>query len=292
MAAKTLYEALGVPEDATTEQIRSAYRKLAMRYHPDKNPGDAAAEERFKELTQAYEVLSDEKRRAEYDRRRQGGYGPVDFGDLFGGGGGFSIEDILRRHADLFGGFGGGFRGGRIRRRGQDVQAELRIDFIKAARGGPAELQLRVPSLTSEGGEVKRVAVTIPPGTEDGAVLRLGGMGGAGVEGGPPGDLLLRVVVPPHPDFRRVGDDVHVDLHVPAWLAALGGKADVTTLDGSASVRVPPGTSSGRLLRLRGQGIGTGDLLARVMVDVPAEPTGEERALFERLRDLNDSASR
>ncbi|MCA9314383.1 MAG: J domain-containing protein [Planctomycetes bacterium] len=291
MAEKSLYEALGVAEDATAEQIRSAYRRLAIRYHPDKNPGNAQAEERFKELTQAYEVLSDEKRRAEYDRRRKGGYGPVDFGDLFGGAGGFSIEDILQRHGDLFGGFGVPFHAGRLKRRGRDMQAELRVDFVTAARGGKTEVSLRVPSLSNPEGEVKRVTLTIPVGAEDGDVLRLGGLGGAGVEGGPPGDLMLTIVVPTHPDFRRVGDDIHVDVHVPAWLAALGGRADVKTLDGTASVKIPVGTSSGRLLRLKGQGIRTGDLLARVLLDVPANPTDEQRALYEQLRDLDEGAA-
>ena len=292
MATKSLYETLGVAEDATEAEIRAAYRKLAIRYHPDKNPGDASAEEKFKELTQAYEVLSDEKRRGEYDRRRKGGYGPVDFGDLFGGAGGFSIEDILQRHGDLFGGFGVPFHAGRMQRRGRDMQADLRVDFVTAARGGKTDVSLRVPSLGSSQGDVRRVSVTIPAGSEDGDVLRLAGLGGAGVEGGPPGDLLLRIVVPSQPEFRRVGDDVHVEVRVPAWMAVLGGRADVRTLDGQATVRVPPGTTSGRLLRLKGQGIRGGDLLARVLVEVPAQPTDAERALYEKLRALSEAPTK
>jgi DnaJ-class molecular chaperone len=287
VASKSLYETLGVAEDATEPQIRAAYRRLAIKYHPDKNPGDAAAEEKFKELTQAYEVLSDEKRRSEYDRRRKGGYGPMDFGDLFGGTGGISIEDILQRHGDLFGGFGVPFHAGRMQRRGRDMQADLRVDFVTAARGGKTEVSLRVPSLSAPQGDVRRVTVTIPAGSEDGDVLRLGGLGGAGVEGGPPGDLHLRIVVPTQPDFRRVGDDVHVDVRVPAWMAVLGGRADVRTLDGMATVTIPPGTTSGRLLRLKGQGIRRGDLLARVQIEVPTKPSAAERALYEQLRALS-----
>lgn len=285
MAEKSLYDALGVAEDATPEQIRAAYRKLAIRYHPDKNPGNAQAEERFKELSQAYEVLSDEKKRSEYDRRRRGGYGPMDFGDLFGGQG-LTIEDILERHGDLFGGFGVPYRASRVQRRGQDMHADLRVDFQTAARGGKVDVSLRVPSLSSPTGAVRTVSVSIPEGTRDGDSMRLKGLGGAGIQGGPSGDLMLRLQVPPHPAFRRVGDDVHVDLPVPAPVAVLGGRAEVGTLGGTAVVVIPKGTTSGRLLRLKGQGIRGADLLARVEVQVPTQPTPREVELYEALREL------
>lgn len=286
MSGKNLYESLGVAEDATTDEIRAAYRKLAIRYHPDKNPGDTQAEERFKELTQAYEVLSDPKKRKSYDARLRGGFGGFgDLGDLFGDFGSFSIEDILQRHSHIFGGFGVPFHARQVRRRGQDVQAEMQVGFVTAARGGKVEVQLNQPSLTGPG---KLVDVTIPAGAEDGTALRLGGLGQAGLRGGPPGDLILRLRVAPHPHLRREGDDVHVDLPVSAPTAVLGGKVPVRTLDGEGTVRVPPGTSSGTMLRLRGQGIRRGDLLAHIQVQVPAEPTDEQKELYERLRELED----
>ncbi|MDJ0974110.1 MAG: J domain-containing protein [Planctomycetota bacterium] len=289
VGSKNLYEILGVAEDASPDVIRKAYRKLAIKYHPDKNPGDAQAEERFKEVSQAYEVLSDAQKRDSYDARLRGGFGGGigDIGDLFGGFG--SIEEILHRYGDLFGGFGGiPFHASPAHQRGRDMEAELRVGFRTAAKGGEVDVTVRVPSVHDPRGAEKRITVRIPPATEDGAKLRLGGLGQAGVRGGPPGDLLLTIRVAPDPRFTREGNVLRVDVHVPVHVAALGGKASVPTLDGEGTLSVPAGTSSGTLLRIRGQGIRGGDMHARILVDVPKELSDEQRALFEQLRDLDD----
>ncbi len=289
VSAKNLYEVLGVPEDASDDQIRKAYRKAAIKYHPDKNPGNKQAEERFKELSQAYDVLSNAQKRKAYDARLRGGFGGGigDLGDMFGGDfQSISIEDILGRYGDLFGGFGVPFHARNVQQRGRDMEAELRVDFRTAALGGKVEVTLRAPSLGGAGGAMRKVTVTIPEGTSDGAKLRLNGLGQAGMRGGPPGDLLLRIRVAPDPSMRRDGNDIHVALHTPAHTAVLGGSATVRTLRGEAQVKIPAGTSSGQVMRLKGQGIRGGDLLATVMVDVPAKPTDAQKALYEQLREL------
>lgn len=287
MSTKNLYEILGVAEDASDADLRKAYRKIAVKNHPDKNPDDSAAEQRFKEATQAYEVLSNKQKRAEYDQRLRGGFGgnAGDLDDLFGGFS-FNIEDILGRHGDLFGGFGVPFHARRVQRRGSDVEAELKVDFLTAAQGGKVDVTLRMPTPDNPQGEVKSLSVTVPEGIHDGTPMRLRGLGQAGVGGGGAGDLILRIRVGDHPEFTRQGNDVLVDLPVPAPVAALGGKAEVRTLRGTATVTVPAGTSSGTTLRLKGQGIQGGDVLAKIQVTVPKDPSDEERALYEQLRAL------
>jgi len=279
---KTLYEILGVPADVGADDLRARYRKLAIQYHPDKNPGDKTAEDRFKELAQAYEVLSDPKKRQAYDQRLRGGFSG-DIGDLFGDFGSFSIEDLLGRHADLFGGFGVPFHARRVHRRGPNVEAELRVDFRTAARGGKVDVSLQMPQ-----GETKHLSITIREGTKDGQAMRLGGLGQPGLGGGPPGDLILRIRVIPDPAFRREGHTLYVDVKTPAPTAVLGGKVSVPTLDGEAVLTIPPGTSSGTKMRLRGLGILKGDLLARVMVTVPIHLSEAQRRLYEELRDLDE----
>jgi curved DNA-binding protein len=298
---RTFYEVLGVEKTASPEEIKRAYRRLAVKHHPDKNPGDKQAEERFKELAQAYAVLSDEKKRRAYDRQLEGGV-PEGMGGMPGGqwetfG---SLDEIFSRFGDVFGGlYGGGFGGvdlGRgfrrrsVRQRGSDVEAVLAVDFRTAALGGKVDVSLAGDA------EPQRLSLTIPPGTDDGTTLRLRGLGQPGFGGGPSGDLRLQVRVKPDPEFRRHGRNVESDLLVPAPVAALGGRVTVHTLHGAASVTVPPGTSSGRLLRLRGQGIGEkegarGDHLARVMLTVPEHLTPEQRALWEQLGIRTDSHS-
>jgi len=287
VSQKNLYDVLGVAEDASEDQIRSAYKKLAIKFHPDKNPDNPAAEERFKELTQAYEVLTDAKKRQAYDQRLKGGFsgGFEDLADLFGGFS-FNIEDILGRHADLFGGYGVPFHARRVQRRGSDVEAELKVDFRTAAKGGKVDVALRLPTAGSPHGEVRNIAISIPAGIEDNTPLRLRGLGQAGSGGGPSGDLMLRIRVTPDARFSRSGSKLVVDLPVPVTTAALGGRATVPTLDGEATVTVPPGTSSGAKLRLKGLGIQGGDLLASVRIVVPRKPTEEQRAVLEQLRDL------
>ncbi len=292
MSEKNLYEVLGVAEDASDAEIRKAYRQIAVKNHPDKNPGDEAAEARFKEATQAYEVLSDETKRQQYDMRLKGGFGGGMDGleDLFGGFS-FNIEDILGRHGDVFGGFGVPFHARRVQRRGSDVEAELKVDFRTAAKGGKVDVTLRIPSPGNPQGEVKSIAITVPEGVKDGTPMRLRGLGQAGMGGGSSGDLILRIRVADDPAFTRRGNDLVVDMPVPAPIAVLGGKATVETLGGQATVTVPAGASSGMLMRLKGQGIKGGDLLARVQVTVPKDPSDAARALYEQLRDLDEGTS-
>jgi curved DNA-binding protein len=279
------YEALGVPREASNEDIRRAYRRLAREYHPDVNK-EPGAEDRFKEISEAYEVLRDPEKRERYDRlgsnwragqdvsgapgfeeyfRQRGGRAPGGFDDVrveFGGGGDFS---------DLFEGL---FGGGRSARRGGDREAVLELTLEEAARGGRRRLTL---------GDGREYEVEIPPGVRDGRVIRLAGEGGRGAGGGAPGDLLLRVRLRPHRRFRVRGDDIEIDVDVAPWEAALGAEVRVPTLEGSARVKVPAGSSCGRRLRLRGAGLGGGDLYAVVRIVVPKRLSEQERELFREL---------
>jgi curved DNA-binding protein len=293
------YETLGVPRDASSDDIRSAYRKLARQYHPDVNK-DPEAEERFKEISEAYEVLRDPEKRERYDRLGPnwkagqdvsgasgfGGFAPDQgFGDVrveFGGG------DFSDFFDGLFGGRGrgrrataGGFDG--FSMRGSDQEVELELSLEEAARGGKRRISL------ADGREYE---VNIPAGVRDGQRIRLAGEGGRGAGGGPSGDMFLRVRLRPHPRFRVEGRDLYVDLPVTPWEAVVGATVEVPTLDGTTRVKVPPGSSTGRKLRLRGQGMpgprgGHGDLYATVKVEVPKNPTAEERELFERLASVS-----
>jgi curved DNA-binding protein len=282
------YEALGVPRDATPDDIRAAYRRLARQYHPDVNK-TPDAEDRFKEVSEAYEVLRDPEKRAQYDRFGQnwrsgqdvsGSSGfedvQVDFGDF--GDAGFS---------DFFEGMFGARRGGRrstggfdsFSMRGTDHEAVLELSLQEAARGGRRRVSL---------GGGRDFEVDIPAGVRDGQRIRLAGEGGQGMGAGPSGDLLLRVRVRSDKRFRVDGSDVYTDLPVTPWEAALGARVDVETLDGTARVKVPAGSSSGRRLRLRGQGLGGGDLYAVVQIHVPKHLSSEERELFEELATVSN----
>ncbi|MEA2470889.1 MAG: curved DNA-binding protein [Thermoleophilaceae bacterium] len=292
------YEALEVPRDASADDIRRAYRRLARKYHPDLNK-DPGAEDRFKQVSEAYEVLRDPDKRARYDRlganwkagqdvSDTGGFegfsGGNGFGDVhveFGGDGEFSdfFEELFGRRAGRGAatGRGGGFEG--FSMRGGDHEAVLELTLEEAAAGGKRRISL---------GDGRDFEVQIPRGVRDGQRIRLAGQGSAGAGGGPAGDLLLRVRLKPHPRFRVQGRDLYVDLPVSPWEAALGAEVPVPTLDGSARVRVPAGSSSGRRLRLRGQGLpGTngsaGDLFAVLEVHVPKRLSKRERELFQEL---------
>jgi molecular chaperone DnaJ len=343
------YEVLGVSRTADDEELKRAYRKLALKYHPDKNPDTRAdAEERFKEVNQAYQILSDAQRRAQYDRFghaafEQGGPGGFDFA------GGF--DDIL---GDLFGDFfgTGRARGGRARaRRGADLQYQLEISFVEACRG--CEKTLSVPRLTRcetcggrgakpgttpqtcpqcngsgqirfqqgffsiaktcgkcnghgqivtnpcpkcEGAGARRVTYTvnvkIPGGVDSGSRLKLRGEGEAGDHGGPSGDLYVVLEVEEHPIFTREGTDLVCEVPVSISQAALGTEIEVPTLDGSSKVKVPAGTQSGQMFRLRGRGVadlngyGTGDELVRIVVETPKKLTARQRELLEEFATL------
>ncbi len=291
--AKSLYEILGVPKTASQEDIAKAYREKAKKLHPDLRPGDKAAEEAFKDVSRAYEILKDPEKRAKYDRGEideQGQERPTfryrDFAggpgsDRYAGQAGF--EDIFDIE-DLFGDFFSTRRrtgGGRMRmaRRGTDVRYRMPVDFVTAARGGSRRLTL------ADGSSID---LTIPAGVETGQVLRLKGKGEAGINGGPPGDALIEITVTPHPFFRREGRDILLDLPITIDEAVLGARVEVPTLDGRVKVAVPPGSSSGKTLRLKGKGIrtrgGTGDQLVRLKIVLPPRIDSELKAFMREWR--------
>jgi len=300
---KDFYKVLGVDKAVSAADLKKAYRKLARQYHPDSNSGDAKAESRFKEISEAYSVLSDEEQRREYDQIRAmgsgarftaggpgGGQGFEDvFGNLFGQGGGArrggaGFDDLL---GGLFGGgngggFGqtsGGFRGYGGPTPGRDINATTTIDFVTATHGDTVRLQ---------GADGKPITVRIPAGVSDGQRIKLRGRGQPSPDGGPAGDLVLTVKVEKHPIFERDGLNLKVNVPVTFAEAALGATIEVPTLDGEpVRLRVAPGTSSGRVLRVKGRGVvtqkGTGDLLARIEVAVPSHLTAKQREAVEAL---------
>ena len=310
---KDFYKVLGVSKDVTPAELKKQYRKLARKYHPDSNPGDAAAEAKFKEISEAHSVLSDPEQRKEYDQIRamgtgarftapgsagQGGFDDV-FGGMFGGGAnrGYSyqqngnFDDVF---SGLFGGgsggFGsasGGFRGYGGPTRGRDVTAHTTIDFITATKGETISLQ------ASDG---KPIKVKIPAGVADGQKIKLRGRGQPSPDGGEPGDIVLTVSVRKHPVFERDGLNLRVNVPVTFTEAALGATIEVPTLGGDpVKLRVAPGTPSGRVLRVKGRGVqtskGTGDLLAVVQVAVPSHLSSDAvealKAFAEKLPDEN-----
>lgn len=365
---RDFYEVLGVARTATAEELKKAYRKLAVQFHPDKNPGSKEAEEKFKEISEAYEVLSDPDKRARFDRFGSaafspggggGGAGPGGFGGA-GGFGGIDLEEALRTFMGAFGGGGGGgmfedlFQGGRSRDsvgRGSDLRFDLEIDFEEAifgshrdltisameecgtCRGSGAEagskretcrrcgghgvvisgggfLQVRQTCPTCGGagetiskpcrecrgeGRVKgrrQIQLKIPAGVETGTRLKLAGKGEGGVRGGAAGDLYVVLHVKEHALFKRRGDEILCEVPVPFHIAALGGEVEVPTVHGYAMLKIPAGTESGTMLRLRGKGVpslqgyGAGDQHVRIAVDTPEKLSGRQRDL---LRDFGQS---
>jgi DnaJ-class molecular chaperone len=291
MAGKDYYNLLGVSRNATERDIKQAYRKLARQHHPDVNPGDKSAEERFKQVNEAYEVLSDKAKRQKYDKygdqwqhadhfeqaRRQ----QQASGWNFSQGGGrvhFSEEEAGTIFNDLFRSFGG--RAGRPQpRKGRDLEFPLEITLEEAYSGTTRTLSMA---------DGKRLEVKIPPGVKDGSRVRISGKGAEGY-GGVKGDLYLVTSVRPHRLFGRHGDDLYVDVSVPLVVAMLGGEVKVTSPKGKLSLKIPPETQNGRTFRLTGQGMphlgksSRGDLLARVKVMLPAKLNGEEKELFQKL---------
>ena len=333
---KDFYKVLGVDKDADQETIRKAYRKLARKWHPDQNPGDAAAEAKFKDIGEAYNVLSDAKQREQYDAIRSmagggarftgapggGGGGAAGFedifGSMFGGGGGdggrvrFStnggpgFDDILSNlfgggqatggagyggaggagaGANPFGGFGGGSGGGSPfgsagPTQGADLHASTSLSFRQALEGTTVRMTVEGSSMT----------VRIPEGVRDGQKIRLRGKGRPGSGGGAPGDLVVKITVEPHPLYRRDGDNLRVTVPVSYPEAVLGATVQVPLIDGNhVSVKVPKGTNSGAVLRVRGRGVKhgrkSGDLLIEIEIATPSKLSREQKDAVESLRD-------
>ncbi len=311
MEFKDYYKILGVDKNATTDVIKKAYRRLAMKYHPDRNPNNKAAEEKFKELTEANEVLSDPEKRKKYDalganwkqyqhagsgstedffknftgRNKTGGYQfSGDFSDIFGNTGGFS--DFFESF------FGGGFRSTRgsspfdeqQARKGNDLESTLNITLEEVHRG--AEKQISVDG--------QRLKIKINPGIQEGKKLRLKGQGEYSKNGGARGDLYLKIHITDHPWFERKGDDLYYNLNVDLYNAVLGGKTKIETIDGKRlMVTIDKGTDSGTTLRLKGMGMARtdnpstrGDLFVKIMVNVPKKLSKQEVELFEKLKEI------
>jgi curved DNA-binding protein len=327
---KDYYAILGVKKDAPEKEIKSAYRRLARKYHPDVNPGDASAEEKFKEISEAYDVLSDKEKRQKYDlygdqwkNISEGGGFPGAYqpgtgyggfgGGPFGGGAQYRYEDdadfsfsgsgLGDLLGSIFGGQGGGthtqdFREraggfGRRQRRGIDLTADFPVTLREAFTGTEKGITLTMPD-----GQQRKVTVKIPRGVNDGQKLRLSGQGGESPNGGKSGDLILTVRVSPVAGFERQGDDLYVDLPLTYAEAALGTEKKIPLLVGPPqTLTIPAGVQGGQKLRLRGQGMPKrgsetqfGDLFVRIKIVVPKNVTGRERELIEELQTLQTAA--
>jgi curved DNA-binding protein len=309
MEFKDYYKIIGVDKNASQDEIKKAYRKLAMKYHPDRNQENKKAEEKFKQVTEANEVLSDPEKRKKYDslgsnwkQYQSQGQGFDDFYSNYGRGGGGAQHNYSGNLDDLFGNISGfsdffesffgrsgspGRQQGRRSRKGQDFEATLYIPLIEAYNGSNKEISI--------GG--KRVRVKISPGTKDGKKLRLKGLGNEGMNGGEKGDLYLTLKIEKDPYFELDGNNLYYDLYVDLYTAILGGKKQVITLGGKTiSITIPEGTDSGKVLRLKGFGFPTlesskiyGDLLVRIKVELPQNLTKEEKELFKNLASLRST---
>jgi curved DNA-binding protein len=293
MEYKDYYKRLGVERDATADAIKSAYRKLARKYHPDINK-EKGSEDRFKELSEAYEVLSDPEKRAAYDQVGQG-YRPGqefrpppdwDAGFEFSGdGAGAQFSDFFE---SLFG-RGRGRRSREFRGRGQDHHAKVLIDLEDAYRGATRTIALRSAEL-GEDGQVhlreRQVNVSIPKGVRQGQMIRLAGQGSPGIGGGPAGDLFLEIEFNPHSIYKVDGKDVYLDLPVTPWEAGLGGKVKAPTPAGTVDLNIPAGSGQGRKLRLRGRGIPSaepGDFYAVLQIALPPPSDPEAQRLYREM---------
>ncbi len=364
MAKRDYYEILGVSKSSTTDEIKKAYRKVAMQFHPDRNPGDKQAEENFKEAAEAYDVLSDADKKAKYDR-----YGHQAFGAGMGGNGGFNasnvnMEDIFSHFGDVFGGgddmfgsfFGGGRRGGgggRARgQRGSNLRIKMKLTYEEIAKGvtknvkvkkyilcntcggngakdkgsvqtcatcggsgqvrkvqntflGQMQTVTTCPTCNGEGSTVtakcaackgegrvygeETISIEIPAGVQEGMQLSMSGKGNAGERGGAPGDLIIQIEEEQHAELQRDGLNVAYDLHITFPDATFGTNVEVPTIDGRAKIKIPAGTQSGKIFRLKGkgfpevQGYSRGDQLVHVNVWTPQHLTSEEKAILEKL---------
>jgi DnaJ-class molecular chaperone len=307
------YEVLGVSKSASEAEIKKSFRTLAKKHHPDTHSGDAGAKKRFQEISAAYDVIGDKDKRAKFDAGqidaqgnakgfdpRAHGFEGNPFGQAEQGPGGFHFtwaragepgaqtaegfrpEDLF---SDLLGGLGGRGRGRAQPRAGQDFDVQTMVSFEEAANGGTRRVVL-------PNGE--QIDVKIPAGLKDGQQIRLKGRGGAGQNGGPPGDVMIHVTVAPHPYFTREGWDLKIDLPVTLREAVLGGKVPVRTLSGTVSLSIPPNTNSGKVLRLKGKGIPgqgterTGDLYVRLIVSLPEGGDPELKKFAENWRTSYD----
>lgn len=345
MAKRDYYDVLGISKAASADEIKKAYRRLAMKFHPDRNSDDTDAEAKFKEAKEAYEVLSDSDKRSAYD---QFGHDAVRGAGGMGGQGGYSSEGFSDIFGDVFGDiFGGGRRGGPQVFRGADLGYELRLDLEKAVSGDTVKIDVpsQVTCETCDGSGAKKgtqpvqcttcagvgqvrmqqgffsiqqtcpackgagtmisdpcptchgrgrvrktrtLSVKVPAGVDDGDRIRLSGEGEAGRNGGPPGDLYVEVRVNPHKLFNRDGADLSCEVPVSFATATLGGDVELPTLDGNVSLKVPPGTQSGKVFRLRGKGVTIvrdprkGDLFAQVAVETPVNLTSEQKDLLSK----------
>ena len=361
MSKRDYYEILGVAKGAATDEIKKAYRKVAMQFHPDRNPGDKAAEEKFKEAAEAYEVLSDADKRAQYDRY---GHAGISGNGRGFGGGSMNMDDIFSQFGDIFGDdifgsfFGGGRRGGGGGRargvRGSNLRVKIKLNYEEIAKGVSKNIKVKkyVSCTTCSGsgakdrnsvqtcstcggsGQVRRVSNTflgqmqtvttcptcngegsivtakctvckgegrvygeetvtidIPAGVQEGMQLSVGGRGNAGERGGPPGDLIILIEEEQHPELHRDGLNVAYELHISFTDAVFGLQAEVPTIDGKAKIKIPPGTQSGKIFRLKGKGfpgVNTyerGDQLIHVNVWTPQHVTPEEKDMLEKLND-------
>ncbi len=308
MKFKDYYETLGVARTASPDEIKKAFRERARKYHPDVAKNEAGAEEKFKEVNEAYEVLSDPEKRRRYDElgadwQYGGGPQPAGGGQFrrYSGGEGQPGEDFEfggTGYSDFFESFFGGARsgfgrggfggGGSVNRKGHDVEADLMVTLDEALHGSLRKVTLRRADDHGGAGRTDTYQVRIPAGVREGQQIRLAGQGGEGCGGGPKGDLYLNVRLARHPDFTVNGDDLYFDLDLAPWEGVLGVQVKIPTLDGPMSLRVPPGTIAGSHLRLRGLGLphpngGRGDLYATACIQIPVNASSEERALWEQL---------
>lgn len=302
MEFKDYYKLLGVEPDADAKAIKSAYRKLARKYHPDVNP-EAGAEEKFKEVAEAYGVLKNAETRAEYDElyryggKREQGFEPPPGWQGGASSGGHSSEDFSDFFNSVFGNRGGGFQGysdfEQSMARGQDVEVELPIFLEDVFSDEPKPIEFRMPVV--ENGQVKDVTkklkVRIPKGVSDGERVRLKGQGGPGQGNAPSGDLYLHIRLVPHPMFDVEGHNLLVTLPIAPWEAVLGAKVTVPTLTGKISLSVPPNSQSGQKLRIKGKGLpmktGTGDLYVVFKIVIPEKSNEESKALWQSLSDAS-----
>ncbi len=364
MAKRDFYEILGVSKNASADEIKKAYRKTAMQYHPDRNPGDKAAEEKFKEAAEAYEILSDDNKKAKYDRYGHQAFGPGTQGGAGNYGGGMNMDDIFSQFGDIFGEdmfgnfFGGGGRrggGGGSRPRGQrgsNLRIKLKLTYEEIAKGvvknvkvkkhvacttcggngakdknslqtcgtcngngqvrkvtstflGQMQTVTTCPTCNGEGTTVtakcpackgegrvygeETISIEIPAGVQEGMQLSMSGKGNAGERGGAPGDLIIQIEEEPHEDLHRDGLNVAYDLHISIPDAAFGTQVEVPTIDGRAKIKIPAGTQSGKIFRLKGkgfpevQGYSKGDQLIYVNIWTPQHLSSEEKEMLEKL---------